>query len=89
MTQLGPGEAEVIALASELEGSVPVLLDDRKGRRIAREHHISVVGSVGVLILAKDRGLVPAVRPVLRDLQQAGLYLSDAAARELLAVAAE
>lgn len=87
--ELGLGEAEAISLAMELSGPVPILLDDRKGRRFARDFGLPLIGSAGVLVLAKDRGLIPAVRPLLGQLRGSGLYLSDAATVELLTLAGE
>jgi predicted nucleic acid-binding protein len=51
--QLDPGEAEVVALAIEVGGQIPVLVDDRRGRRLAKERGLQVFGSGGVLVLAK------------------------------------
>ena len=83
------GEAEVIALAIERGGFESVLLDDRDARRVARERGLAVAGSAGVLVLAKDRGVLPEVRPTLDQLRSASLYLSDAAYLEALAAAGE
>lgn len=85
---LGRGEVEAIALALEA-GSLDVLLDDRGGRRVARQYGLQVVGSAGVLVRAKAEGAIPAIRPLLDQLRSAGLYLSTAAYRELLARAGE
>src|SRR3712207_6178213 len=68
---LGAGEAEAIGLALTL--GLPVLLDDRHGRRVARAHGLLVYGSGGVLILARDAGLLSIVRPTLDELRAAGL----------------
>ena len=87
--ELGPGEAEAIALASELGGATALLLDDRKGRRIARGLGLAVVGSAGVLLAAKQRGLISFVRPLLDELRGAGLYLDDTAFNEILHLAGE
>jgi predicted nucleic acid-binding protein len=72
---LDAGEAEAIALALEAAGPVVLLIDDRDGRRVATRRGLTVVGSAGVLVLAKRRGLLAAVRPVLDQLRAAGLYL--------------
>lgn len=83
------GEAEAIALALDLGGKVTVLLDDRAARRTARSRRLRVLGSGGVLGLAKELGLIPAVRPHLDRLKAAGLYLSDTAYAEILAQSGE
>jgi uncharacterized protein len=87
--ELDRGEAETIALAEQFDNYLTILLDDRKARRLARERSLQVLGSAGVLVLAKDRGLIPLVGPVLDELRSAGLYLSDVAYRELLAISDE
>jgi predicted nucleic acid-binding protein len=74
---LDAGEAEAIALALEATDPVVVLIDDRDGRRTATERGLTVVGSAGILVLAKRRGLLAAVRPVLDQLRAAGLYLGE------------
>jgi len=88
LTRLGPGEAEAIGLALEL-GGIPVLIDDSAGRQLARAHGPRVFGSAGLLIEAKAMGLIGEVRPILEELRTVGLWLSDTAYRELLALAQE
>lgn len=87
--ELGPGESEAIGLATELDDNVPILLDDAKARRIARQRGLRVVGSAGVLLLAKQRHVISVIGPVLDDLLACGLYLSDAVAHEVLETAGE
>ena len=89
LANLDPGEAEAIALASSFRPEVQILLDDRRARRVARNLGLKVVGSAGVLGLAKDVGLISAVRPVLFDLRSAGLFLSEGTVRELLRISGE
>jgi predicted nucleic acid-binding protein len=89
LEKLDHGEAETIVLAMELGGGVPILLDDLAGRQLARAHGLHVFGSAGLLIAAKRAGVILRVRPVLAELRTAGLWLSDAAHRELLALARE
>ena len=74
---LGPGEREAIALALETAADL-VVLDDQAGRRLARARGLQVTGTVGVLIEARSRGLLPALRPELDRLRDAGLWLADA-----------
>ena len=72
---LGPGEAQAIALA-EQEDARFLLIDDARGRRTARSRGIPVVGVAGVLLVAKSRGELAAVGPVLDRLSNAGYRLS-------------
>ncbi|MBI3951113.1 MAG: DUF3368 domain-containing protein [Acidobacteria bacterium] len=88
VTDLGQGEAEVIGLARETPESL-VIMDDRLGRKIAEICGLTVTGTVGVLLKAKQEGYVPAVAPVLRTLQQAGLWLGEELIRLILARAGE
>lgn len=87
--QLDPGEAEAIGLAAELGGALTVILDDLRGRKIASEHGLLVTGSAGVLVFAKQRGIIPLVGSVLDELRSAGLRLGDDAYREILSIAGE
>jgi uncharacterized protein len=77
-TRVDQGEAEAIALALELEHEV-ILLDDGSGRRLAREQGLRPIGCAGILVLAREQGLIHELVPLLDDLRAAGLYLSDGA----------
>jgi uncharacterized protein len=75
--ELDAGEAEAIALAVE-SGANLILIDERLGRRAAQRLGLTVVGTLGVLIAAKDRGLLATVRPVLDALRaDAGFWITD------------
>ncbi len=87
-TQLDKGEAEVLALALEHEGCV-VLMDEKKGRRVARRLGVDVIGTVGLLLRAKRSGVVPAVRPFMDALATADFRISEALYREALRRAGE
>jgi uncharacterized protein len=87
--ELDSGEAEAIALASELDAEL-LLLDERKGRAVARRLGLRVLGLLGVLVQAKRQGLIPAVRPSLEKLlSEAGFFISQALFAEVLAAAGE
>ena len=87
-SSLDPGEIEAIALALELSASL-VVLDDRHARRAAHELGLNVVGSVGILLQAHQRGLIGTVRPDLDAMVEAGFHMSRALYREILAIAEE
>jgi len=53
------------------------IIDDRAARRCARVLGVAFMGTAGVLVLAKRRGLIDSVEKSLRRLQRAGLWLSE------------
>lgn len=73
---LGPGETAVLshALANP---SIRAVVDDADARRCCRTLDIPLLGTGGLLLLAKRRGLLPSVGAGLERLRSAGLWLSD------------
>lgn len=86
--RVGKGEAEAIVLARELQADV-LILDDATARRVAEAEGRTVVGLLGLLLHAKLRGLVGAVRPILDDMVAAGFFLDDSLYRSILGQAGE
>ena len=84
---LDEGEAEAITLAKER--NLPILLDERKGRRIAKSLGVRVEGSLGLLVRAKRRGLVSSVRELIKRMLLRGYYLSRELIEEVLRMAGE
>lgn len=82
------GEAEAIALAVESPGAC-LVLDDKRARRVAREMGVSILGTLGLLLRAKRLVVVPAVAPVLEQLQAAGFHMTVELQREVLRLAGE
>ena len=67
-----------------------ILLDEHRGRRAAKRLGLTVTGTLGVLIAAKDRGLLASVRPVLDALRtDAGFWIDDNLYNAALAAANE
>ncbi|MDX2243503.1 MAG: DUF3368 domain-containing protein [Leptolyngbyaceae cyanobacterium bins.302] len=61
---LDPGEAEAIVLAMELNAEL-LIIDERPGRAIARQNGIPIIGVLGVLLEAKQQGLIGTVKPLM------------------------
>lgn len=68
VTNLGPGETEVLMLALESREAV-VVLDDALARRVAETLGLRLTGTLGLLLDARRAGLIPAVGPLLDQLQ--------------------
>ncbi len=71
--ELDAGEAEAIALFSE-EPVEAILLDEKNARRVARRMGLPVLGTVGILIWAKQTGLIPTLKEQLDALQTQGQF---------------
>ena len=65
------GEAEVVSWALQNPGFIAVL-DDRAARLLATGLGVPVLGSLRVIVMAKERGLIPLARPALEKLRGAG-----------------
>jgi len=76
------GEAEAIALAMEL--NLPLLIDDRKGRRLAEKLGLKFIGSLGLLKIAKEREIIFEVKPFIQNFLKKGYYLDEKLVRLFL-----
>ena len=88
VTHLGDGEKEVLALGLETEDAL-LILDDRDARRYARALELEITGTLGLLLRAKERGILDAVRPVLDRLQALGFRLNARTRQMVLKRASE
>lgn len=76
--ELDAGEAEAIVLALEVESEL-LLMDERLGREVAQYLGLRYIGLIGVLIEAKHKGMLSAVRHHLDELRNvAGFRIRDA-----------
>jgi uncharacterized protein len=88
-TIVDEGEAEAIGLAIELDAEL-LIVDERSARALAETMGLRVTGVVGVLLEARSRGLLAAIKPVLDALSvSAGFYLSRAFYEAALRAAGE
>ncbi|GHT48413.1 DUF3368 domain-containing protein [Bacteroidia bacterium] len=72
---LDAGEAEVLILAQEQKADL-VILDEIMGRRYAQQLGITLTGTLGILLKAKERGIIAAIKPLLYELIQKGSWLN-------------
>jgi predicted nucleic acid-binding protein len=85
---LGEGEASVLGWGYANPGTV-IIVDDLAARRCAATLGIPVRGTLGLILTAKKRGVIPEARPVLEKLRQSGMYLSDRILNQALALVEE
>ncbi len=83
-----PGEASAVALAIETPGS-RLLLDDRRGRKLAAQHQLPFIGTMGLLLEAKANGVISAVGPYIKKLQAVDFWISEELIDEVLKKANE
>ena len=79
---LGVGEAATLTYASEPPALV--LMDDQAGRSRARLHQLDVMTVVGVLIVAKRRDFVEAIRPLFDKMRECDFHVSDKVIQDAL-----
>jgi uncharacterized protein len=86
--ELDAGEAEAIALALELKDAL-LLMDELRGRAHASYLGLKVIGTFGLLVSAKQAGLILAVKPLLDALMESGFYASRSLYTKTLLLAGE
>ena len=74
--QIDKGESSGIALAMETPDST-LILDDHKARRIANQLALSFTGTIGVIVKAKLKGLIPTIKPLIAKIRQTDFRLTD------------
>jgi predicted nucleic acid-binding protein len=88
LTDLDRGEAEVLALAQEIYAGL-VIVDERLARRHARRLGLPLIGTLGLLLRAKQAQLISEVKPLIIAMRTGGIWLSDALVEEALTIARE
>lgn len=86
--ELGSGEASSIAFALEHENSV-LIIDERKGRAKATELGIQIIGSLGTLLKAKEKGVIPSIKDLLFEIEKTDFRISEPIKLKLLKEAGE
>ena len=89
VTSLDEGEASVIALSRELKADF-TLIDERKARKIARSvYGLKVIGSAGILVEAKHKGLIENVGLAIKNMRDNGYWIGDSIIEAALKKAGE
>jgi predicted nucleic acid-binding protein len=74
--ELDKGESSAIALAIEKENSL-LIIDEKKGRKIAKRMGLSITGILGVILKAKENNIIENAKPILDSLINEGFRISD------------
>jgi predicted nucleic acid-binding protein len=74
--QIDKGEASAIALALETADNI-VILDDWKARKVAERLGLSVTGTLGVIIKAKNSGMISSIKPYLDKIRKSNFRISE------------
>lgn len=88
LDEMDLGEVETIVLASEMNADW-VLMDEKKGRRKLSQLNIPKIGTLGILLKAKEIGLVSVLKPEIEELQRSGFSISPLLVEEILDAAGE
>ena len=88
LLDLDAGEAEAIILASEINADL-IILDEKLGRYYARNADLRVTGTIGVLIKDKTVGLISELKPLLNELTEKDVWISEKLKNEILKIVGE
>lgn len=85
---LGAGESQVLTWGYT-NPDTEVIIDDLAARRCAITLGIPLRGTLGIVLVAKKRNIIPAARPLVEQLRRCGMYLSDSVINQALAMVGE
>lgn len=85
---LGLGEIQAMSLYQQIQADV-LLIDDRRARKVAQLNQLKTVGSLSLVLWAKQQGHLDSVRSAVDSIQQAGIFLSNTLIHEVFLLAGE
>ena len=88
LDEMDLGEVETIILAEEINADW-VLMDEKKGRRKLKQLNLPKIGTIGILLKAKQLGLIPIFKSEIEKLQNCSFAVSQSAVSEVLKLAGE
>jgi len=77
LADLDEGESQAIGLALTFSEDVLLVLDDRVGRLVAEKLNIPTTGLIGILLQAKEKGILKNIGPLIDILRKQGYWISD------------
>ncbi len=77
IADLDEGERQTIKLAANMRENVLLLIDDRAGREAASRLNIPITGTIGILLMAKEKGKLTDVMKLIGKLRDSGYWFSD------------
>jgi len=81
---LDKGEASAIALCLEQSSDVLLIIDERKGRRIAKELGINLIGTIGIILRANQLGIIKNLKETIELIEEVGFRISPLLKEQLL-----
>lgn len=85
---LGQGEIEAMALYKQLPADI-LLIDDRRARAIAEHNNIQCIGALGLLLLAKHKGVIERISPHVEKLRNSSIHYGEALLGRVIQLAEE
>ena len=82
-TYLDPGEASAIALALEKEKCL-LILDDNKARKEAKQLNLTFTGTIGIIIVAKEKGLLDSINDLVNEIRESDFRISESLLEEMI-----
>lgn len=77
------GEASAIALAVEIPNSI-VIIDDLKAKKLAKRIGLNLTGTIGIILKAKQNGIINSVKPILNKLRQTNFRLTEKLEQDII-----
>lgn len=87
-SNLGQGEVSAMLLYKKMNAKF-LLIDDNRARKIAKYNDINIIGSLGVLLLAKKKNIISEISPFLDKLKFSDLYIDENLLLEIKKIANE
>lgn len=88
LKNLGDGETEAILLYEFLHADW-FLVDDERAKKKAKSRNLNVIGSIGVLIIAKEKSYIKKIKPYLEKIKNSNIYLSNDLITRVLKITGE